>query len=74
MSAKYNCPWCKKEITKAQYPEIQSFLLNFEVGTTSDIFGPSLEGYEIEDMCTPCSWKLGDELTKLGIEILPVDR
>ncbi len=73
MSQTFKCPWCKGEIQKARYPDVQSFLCEFEIGTTSDIFGPSLTGYGIENMCTSCALKLKNELEKLGIKIQEFD-
>lgn len=55
------------------YPIVQSFLLSFEEGTTSDRFGHSVTGYEIEDMCTPCAHKLKKHIEELGIEITEIE-
>ncbi len=70
MSQEYECPWCKKIVQKVQYPIVHEFLLWFETGTTSDIFGPNTTGYEIENMCADCAMKLKKELGKLGIELI----
>jgi hypothetical protein len=74
MSQTFKCPWCKKEIAKAAGVERQSFILSFEVGTWSHDPGYSTAtGYEIEDMCTDCAWKLKDKLIELGIKIEEID-
>jgi glutaredoxin len=73
MSQEYKCPWCKRMIRTLVCPDVQSFNLTFEVGTTSDVFGPSLIGYSIENMCTPCAWKLKKILEDLDVEIREID-
>lgn len=74
MSQTFKCPWCKEEIIKAVGVERQSFILSFEVGSWSHDPGHSTAtGYEIEDMCTPCAWKLKEEIRKLGITIREID-
>lgn len=74
MSQTFKCPWCKKETPIASGVIRQSFLLSFEEGTWSHDPGYSTAiGYEIENMCTDCAWKLKDELVKLGIEVQEID-
>jgi len=67
------CSWCRGEFTVKTYPNVADFCLSYEEGTTSDIFGPSLVGYEVENLCHPCAMRLKDELVKLGIEVIEID-
>lgn len=67
------CAWCKIETKEPHYPNIRNFYLSYEEGTTSDLFGPNLDGYEIENLCSNCAWKLKEELEKLGISIIKVN-
>ena len=67
------CSWCSKETKEAHYPNVRDFLLSFEEGTTSEDTGPNLVGYEVEDLCIDCAWKLKDELKKLGITVTKID-
>lgn len=63
------CSWCKNKFAEAHYPMVHDFTLSVEIGTTSDIFGPSTKGYEVENLCEDCAWKLKDKLIELGIEV-----
>lgn len=67
------CSWCKTKFVEAHYPGIHSFALSFETGTTSDLFGPSTMGYEVENLCEACAWKLKDVLVGLGIDVKEFD-
>jgi hypothetical protein len=67
------CAWCKREYEIATYPVVESFILSFEEGTTSEDTGPNLMGYELENLCVECARKLKDELIKLGIEINEIE-
>lgn len=73
MSQSFECSWCGSKMQIVEYPIVQAYLLFFEKGTTLDIFGPSIVRYKIEDICTPCVWKLKKELIKLGIKLQEID-
>jgi hypothetical protein len=67
------CSWCKGEFSIKTYPNVADFYLAYKEGTTSDIFGPSLVGYEVENLCHPCALMLKDKLVDLGIKVIEID-
>lgn len=67
------CAWCKLELKSITYPSVKDFILSFTEGTTSEDTGPNLTGYEVEELCIECAYRLKDELIKLGIEVKDLD-
>ena len=63
------CSWCKEEFEEAHYPMVHDFFLDFETGTTSEDFGPNIEGYRVETLCLMCAWKLKYHMEAMGIEV-----
>lgn len=63
------CAWCGTEYKESIYPNVQSFLLSYEEGTTSEDTGPNATGYELTNLCRDCAWKLFDKLKEMGIAI-----